>query len=343
MSDATPRELGYRWPAEWEPHRGTLLAWPYNRESWPGKFEPIPGVYRQLVETLAQFEPVHINAAPGPVMDEAERLVGSITNVTLHPIPTNDAWARDHGPTFLESTTGGPWSAVDWNYNAWGGKYPPWDDDQQVPARLAERLGFARFSPGIIMEGGAIDGNGAGLVLTTTECLLNPNRNPHLSQEQTETYLRDYLGAKKILWLDHGIAGDDTDGHIDELARFVSPRKVLAASEENKADENYAALQANLMALQEMTDVDGNLLEVVPLPMPSPLYQDDQRLPASYCNFYIANGAVLVPQFGDPRTDRIALELLKESFPEREIIPLPALDLVWGLGAFHCISQQIVG
>ncbi|MEX0791749.1 MAG: agmatine deiminase family protein, partial [Pirellulaceae bacterium] len=284
-----------------------------------------------------------INAAPGPVMDEAERLVGNIANVTLHPIPTNDAWARDHGPTFLESTTGGPWSAVDWNYNAWGGKYPPWDDDQQVPARLAERLGFARFSPGIIMEGGAIDGNGAGLVLTTTECLLNPNRNPHLSQEQTETYLRDYLGAKKILWLDHGIAGDDTDGHIDELARFVSPRKVLAASEEDKADENYSALQANLMALQEMTDVDGNLLEVVPLPMPSPLYQDDQRLPASYCNFYIANGAVLVPQFGDPRTDPIALELLKESFPEREIIPLPALDLVWGLGAFHCISQQIVG
>jgi len=343
VSDATPLVLGYRWPAEWEPHRGTLLAWPHNRESWPGKFEPIPGVYRQLVETLAHFEPVHINAAPGPVLDEAQRLVGNLANVTLHPIPTNDAWARDHGPTFLQSSTGGEWSAVDWNYNAWGGKYPPWDDDQQVPARLAERLGFARFSPGIIMEGGAIDGNGAGLVLTTTECLLNPNRNPHLSREQTETYLRDYLGSKKILWLDHGIAGDDTDGHIDELARFVSARKVLAASEENKADENYAALQANLMALCEMTDIDGNLLEVVPLPMPSPLYQDDQRLPASYCNFYIANGAVLVPQFGDRRTDPIALEILKESFPEREIIPLPALDLVWGLGAFHCISQQIMG
>ncbi len=337
----TPKQQGYRWPAEWEPHVGTLLSWPHNRESWPGKFEPIPGVYKKLVTALAEVEDVHILAAAGDVLTQAEDLVGHLPNVSIHAIPTNDAWARDHGPSFLEAAPGKPWMAVDWNYNAWGGKYPPWDDDQAVPERFAEKLGFGRFQPGIVMEGGAVDGNGARLVLSTTECLLNPNRNPHLSQEQTEKYLCDYLCAEKILWLDRGIAGDDTDGHIDELARFVGLGTVVAAYEEDKNDENYEALQQNFRDLEAMTDLNEQPLEVIPLMMPKAKYQDDQRLPASYCNFYTANGIVIVPQFGDDADDK-ACDTLQQCFPDRKIVPIEAIDLVWGLGAFHCISQQIM-
>lgn len=337
----TPKQQGYRWPAEWEPHVGTLLSWPHNRESWPGKFEPIPGVYKKLVTALAEVEDVHILAAAGDVLTQAEDLVGHLPNVSIHAIPTNDAWARDHGPSFLEAPPGEPWMAVDWNYNAWGGKYPPWDDDQAVPERFGAKLGFGRFQPGIVMEGGAVDGNGARLVLSTTECLLNPNRNPHLSQEQTEKYLCDYLCAEKILWLDRGIAGDDTDGHIDELARFVGLGTVVAAYEEDKNDENYEALQQNFRDLEAMTDLNEQPLEVIPLMMPKAKYQDDQRLPASYCNFYIANGIVIVPQFGDDADDK-ACDTLQQCFPDRKIVPIEAIDLVWGLGAFHCISQQIM-
>ena len=342
MSDRqTPKQLGYRWPAEWEPHVGTLLSWPHNRDSWPDKFEPVPPVYQKLVAALCEVEEVHILAAAGEVMRQAEDLVGHLPNVTLHAIPTNDAWARDHGPSFLQAPKGKPWKGVDWNYNAWGGKYPPWDDDDAVPARLGEKLGFERFQPGIVMEGGAVDGNGTGLVLTTSECLLNPNRNPHLSQEETERYLKDYLCAEKILWLHRGIAGDDTDGHIDELARFVGPGTVVAAFEEDKSDENYEPLQENFRALEKMTGLDGQPLEVIPLRMPKAKYQDDQRLPASYCNFYIANEIVIVPTFQDSADDA-ACDLLQRCFPDRRIVPIDALDLVWGLGAFHCISQQIM-
>lgn len=342
MSDTqTPKQQGYRWPAEWEPHVGTLLSWPHNRNSWPDKFEPVPGVYQQLTTALAQVEEVHILAAAGEVMQEAEQLVGHLPNVTLHTIPTNDAWARDHGPTFLQAPAGKPWKGVDWNYNAWGGKYPPWDDDDAVPARLSEKLGFARFRPGIVMEGGAVDGNGAGLVLTTSECLLNPNRNPHLSREATEQYLKDFLCAEKILWLHRGIAGDDTDGHIDELARFVGPGTVVAAYEDDPNDENYEPLQENFRELEKMTDLAGQPLEVIPLPMPQAKYQAGERLPASYCNFYVANEMVIVPQFQDP-ADEKACDILQQCFPDRRIVPLDALDLVWGLGAFHCITQQIM-
>lgn len=337
----TPKQQEYRWPAEWEPHVGTLLSWPHNRESWPGKFEPVPGVYKKLVSALCEVEDVHILAAAGEVLTQAEDLVGHLPNVFIHAIPTNDAWARDHGPSFLQAPKGKPWMAVDWNYNAWGGKYPPWDNDQAVPERLSEKLGFGRFQPGIVMEGGAVDGNGAGLVLSTTECLLNPNRNPHLSQEQTEKFLCDYLCAEKILWLHRGIAGDDTDGHIDELARFVGMGTVVAAYEEDKSDENYEALQQNFKDLQAMTDLSEQPLEVIPLHMPKAKYQDDQRLPASYCNFYIANDIVIVPQFGDD-ADEKACDTLGQCFPDRKIVPIDAIDLVWGLGAFHCISQQIM-
>jgi agmatine deiminase len=333
----TPASLGYRLPAEWEPHAATWLAWPHKQDTWPGKFEPIPGVWQALVRTLAEFEPVHL-CAGGEAMAVARRMVGSIPNVTLLDIPTDDVWARDHGPMFLSGDALPP-ALVDWKYNAWGGKYPPFDQDDAVPAHIAQLTGRRRFAPGIILEGGAIDGNGAGTLLTTEQCLLNPNRNPDLSRHDVETYLREYCCARKILWLAGGIAGDDTDGHIDELARFVGPNTVLAAREPDPADENHEPLEDNYRRLVSMSDVAGRPLEVISVRMPRAMYHDEQRLPASYMNFYIANGVVIVPQFGDP-ADAAAVEALAAAFPTRQIRPLDAIDLVWGLGAFHCITQQ---
>jgi agmatine deiminase len=335
----TPAELGYRMPAEWAPHAATWLAWPHNRNSWPGKFEPVPGVWAELVRTLAEFEHVHILAGGEAVMADAQRHVGGVPNVTLHDVPTNDAWARDHGPTFLVGPRGSEPSLVDWGYNAWGGKYPPFDLDNQVPKYVAQFTGRRRFEPGIILEGGAIDPNGEGTILTTEECLLNPNRNPGLSRDEIERYLRDYLGARHVLWLGRGIVGDDTDGHIDELARFVGPRTVVTAVESDPKDENYEALQDNLQRLRSMTDQDGRPLEVISLPMPRPLFHEDARLPASYCNFYIANGVVVAPQYGDPADEEV-IQTLGRLFPTRQIRGISAVDLAWGLGAFHCITQQ---
>jgi agmatine deiminase len=331
--------LGYRMAAEWEPHAATWLAWPHKRESWPGKFEPILPLYARFIRTLARFEPVHVLAGGNAVMSEARSLVGDVANVTLHDIPTNDAWTRDHGPTFLVGLPGSPPALVDWGYNAWGGKYPPFDLDDAVPRRIADITGRRRFEPGIILEGGAIDCNGRGTILTTEQCLLNPNRNPHLKQADMEQYLADYLAAKKVLWLGEGIEGDDTDGHIDELARFVGERTVVAALEENRDDPNYCALRENFERLGRMTDQDRRPLDVIALPMPRSIHYEGQRLPASYCNFYIANTIVVVPQFDDP-ADAKAMEILGRVLPGREVIGLPARDLVWGLGAFHCITQQ---
>jgi agmatine deiminase len=336
---ALPAALGYRMPAEWEPHASTWLAWPHKLESWPGKFEPIPSIFARFVKTLARFERVNVLAGGEAVMAQAQSLVGEVPNVTLHDIPTNDAWTRDHGPTFLVGPPGLPPLLIDWLYNAWGGKYPPFDLDNDVPRRIAEVTGRQRFTPGIIMEGGAIDTNGRGTFLTTEQCLLNPNRNPNLSRADLERYLADYLGAKKVLWLGEGIEGDDTDGHIDELARFVSPRVVVAALEEDPADANYKPLRENFARLKQMTDEDDRPLEIVPLPMPRPMHHEDQRIPGSYCNFYIANGVVVTPEFDDPADTRV-VETLVKLMPGREIIPIPARDLFWGLGAFHCMSQQ---
>ena len=364
-----PASLDYRFPAEWEPHAATWLAWPHRWKTWPGKFEPIPPLYALLVRTLAKHEPVHVLAGGDAVMAEAKRLVGGVLNVTLHDIPTNDAWIRDFGPMFLaargeriqgeaktvarsphpsplpegegdvDNHSETPPALVDWEYNAWGGKYPPFDSDNAAPSKIAARLGRRRFTPGIILEGGSIDGNGRGTLLTSEQCLLNPNRNPHLTREQIEKYLANYCGTKKVLWLGGGIVGDDTDGHVDELARFVSPTTVVAAVEQNPSDVNYAALADNFRRLQTMTDQDGRPLDVVPLPLPGPIVYAGQRLPASYCNFYIANGVVLVPQFDDP-ADRAAFDTLARFFPGRELVGLPARDLVWGRGGFHCITQQ---
>jgi agmatine deiminase len=339
MPNATPAQLGYRLPAEWEPHAATWLAWPHKPETWPGNFEPIPAVWATLVRTLAEFEPVHICAGGEAVMAEARRLVGDVSNVVLHDIATNDVWARDHGPMFLSAPTSLPPALVDWEYNAWGGKYPPFDLDNAVPAHVAELTGHRRFTPGIVLEGGAIDSNGQGTLLTTEQCLLNPNRNPQLSRGDVERYLHEYCCAKKILWLGGGIAGDDTDGHIDELARFVGPTTVVTAREDDPHDENYEPLEDNFRRLSAMSDEKGRPLEVIPIPMPRPRYFDAQRLPVCYLNFYIANGVVIVPQFGDP-ADRVAIETLARLFPRRQIRGLDAVDLVWGLGAFHCITHE---
>ena len=335
----TPAALGYRMPAEWEPHRATWLSWPRRRQTWPGKFEPIPQVWATLAKTLARFETVEILAGGEDVLAEARAMVGDVPNVRLHEIPTNDAWTRDHGPIFLAGPPGAPPALVDWDYNAWGGKYHPFDQDNLVPRRVAELTGRRRFAPGVILEGGSIDVNGQGTVLAAEQCLLSPSRNPQLSREEMERCLADYLAADHVLWLHGDLVGDDTDGHVDQVARFVGPSTVVAAVEQDPGDANYASLWANYQRLLTMTDQDGRRLEVIPLPMPRPVVYARQRLPASYANFYIANGAVVVPQFADP-ADEEAIAVLTSLFPGRQVIGLPAVDLVWGLGAYHCVTQQ---
>ncbi len=345
FTPGSPAALGYRMPAEWAPHRGTWLSWPHKEESWPGKFEPVPGIFTRMVAELVPHEEVHIN-----VVDEAmasgvrallRRAGVPLDRVFLHLHPTNDAWCRDHGPVFIHREAGGKveQAVVDWGYNAWGGKYPPYDLDDEIPVRVAEAFGLPLFQPGIVMEGGSIDVNGRGTLLTTEACLLNPNRNPRLGREDIERHLRDYLGVTHFLWLGDGIAGDDTDGHVDDLTRFVDERTVVTVVEEDPYDENFKPLVENLERLRTMTDQDGRPLRVVELPMPRAMYQDGQRLPASYANFYIANGVVLLPTY-DPERDEQARATLQALFPTRRVVGIDCTDLVWGLGAFHCVSQQ---
>ncbi len=340
----TPAALGFRMPAEWEPHAATWLSWPHKEASWPGCFEPIPRIWVEMVRALVPYEHVHIlvnEAAPAAQVRELLLEGGvDLAHVSLHDIRTDDAWARDHGPTFVvREGEKRELAVVDWIYNAWGGKYPPWDNDDVVPQQIAAKLGLRLFQPGIVLEGGSIDVNGQGALLTTEACLLNPNRNPHLNREQIETYLRDYLAVRHILWLGDGIAGDDTDGHVDDLTRFVDARTVVTVVESNRDDENYQPLQENLKRLQTMSDQDGQPLRVVTLPMPAPVIHEGQRLPASYANFYIGNAAVLVPIFEDVN-DAQALSVLQSVFPTRRIVGIPSRQLVWGLGAFHCVTQQ---
>jgi agmatine deiminase len=337
-------------PAEWEPHTATWLTWPHNLESWPDAFGPIPAIWVELVRLLAPGEHVHILVNDDSAANEVHRLLAGAgvapSAVSLHLIPSNDAWMRDHGPTFLTRRTGptGPTrqtelAAVDWIYNAWGGKYPPFDRDAAIAAQVAALAGARRFEPGIVLEGGSIEVNGCGTVLTTEACLLNPNRNPNLDRGRIEGFLRDYLGVSHVLWLGDGIVGDDTDGHIDDLARFADPQTVVTVVEDDARDENYDLLQENLRRLHRMTDQDGRPLRVVELPMPGAVYRDGRRLPASYANFYIANEVVVVPVFDDPMDEK-ALAVLQELFPSRRVHGIGSRDLVWGLGAFHCITQQ---
>jgi agmatine deiminase len=340
----TPRQLGYRFPAEWEPQGATWFSWPHKEESWPGRFAPIPDVFTEIVRVLTPFQHVNINVIDQAMHDDVTRRLIQAgvdeTRVTLFLIPTDDAWCRDHGPAFVVNPVADePLAVIDWGYNAWGNKYPPYDQDDVVPTKVAEYRRLPLFYPGIIMEGGAIDVNGAGCLLTSTSCLLNPNRNPQLSPEQIEWYLREYYNVEKILWVEEGIAGDDTDGHIDDSARFVSATTIVAVVEDNKKDEDYQPLKNNLARLKAMTDLAENPFRIVELPMPRPFEFDGQRVPASYANFLIANGVVLVPTFRDAN-DGAALAILGDQFPERQVIGIDCYDLIWGLGTLHCISQQ---
>ena len=343
--DGTPAAAGYRMPAEFEPHATTWLAWPHKEESWPGKLDRIPSIWVEMVRALSPGERVNIlvnEAAPEEEVRSRLRAAGvSLANVRCLRVPTNDAWIRDSGPIFLTraSVAGTDLAVVDWEYNAWGGKYPPWDDDNRIPDHIAAMLDVPIFRPGIVMEGGSIDVNGQGTVLTTEACLLNPNRNPQLRRSDIERHLRDFLGVRHILWLGEGIAGDDTDGHVDDLTRFVGPSTVVTALEDDPGDANYAPLQANYRRLHEMTDQDGRPLQVIPLPMPAPIYHQGLRLPASYANFYIGNSAVLLPTFDQP-TDAVAHAILRRLFPGRAVVGIYATDFVWGLGACHCATQQ---
>lgn len=330
---------GYRLAAEWEPHAATWLSWPHNRDTWPGAFEPIPEVFARFARSLAEQEPVNICAGSDAVLRDAERHVGSVPNITLHDIRTNDCWIRDHGPIFLSGPADAPPMLLDFQYNAWGGKYPPFDDDNRVPGQVAEITGYERVALDMILEGGAIDVNGRGTLLTTEECLLNPNRNPGMTRDEIEQMLADHLGATNILWLCRGIVGDDTDGHIDQLARFVAPHHVVTIIERDPGEANHLSLAENLARLYELTDEAGRQLEVTTLDLPRPKYFGDQRLPCSYANFCIANNLVVVPTFDDPADDA-ALGKLRELFPGRKVIGQRAVDLVWGLGAFHCASKE---
>ncbi len=332
-------------PSEWEPHAATWLAWPHNLDTWPGKFTPIPGIYVEMVQTLHRYEPVNICVNDAETAVQVRRLLTQagvdLGRVTLYEIPTNDTWARDHGPIFLTRVSKGhtELAVTDWIFNSWGEKYGPWDLDDVVPQKIAAQFGLPLFEPGIVLEGGSIDVNGHGTLLTTEACLLNPNRNPSLTRTEIADYLCAYLGVSKVLWLGDGIVGDDTDGHVDDLARFVDPTTVVCMVEDDPADVNYTLLRNNFMRLQCMTDQDGRPLRVVPLSMPSPVEYEGNRLPASYANFYIANAVVLVPTYACANDQR-ALATLQELFPSRHVIGVPCTDLVWGLGAIHCVTQQ---
>ena len=339
-----PVSLGYRFPAEFEPHEATWLSWPHKEASWPGKIDSIYPNYALFVKYLAESEIVRIN-----VVDEAMKIAAikhlTTAGVNLQQVrffihPTNDAWCRDHGPAFLINNKAAQKKViVDWNYNAWGNKYPPYDLDDIIPTLIGKEFNLPVFHPGIVMEGGSVEFNGKGTILTSTCCLLNENRNPTLNQASIEKYLHDYYGAEQILWVAEGIVGDDTDGHIDDTVRFVNEDTVLTVVESNQQDDNYALLQTNLKQLHAMRLLNGKQLNVVELPMPDPIVYEDQRLPASYANFYISNKHVIVPTFQSKKDD-LALQIISECFKSRTVIGIDSTDIIWGLGSFHCLSQQ---
>jgi len=361
--DATPRSLGYSMPAEWHPHAATWIAWPHNPTDWPGKFQPIPWVYAEIVRHLARVEDVHILVSDAAEKTRAQKILArngvALSRVHFHIWPTNRVWTRDSGPIFVrKSGPSGQEASVaitNWKFNAWA-KYDDWQHDDKLPSRVAKLLHLPEWTPEItldngaknsgkrhrvVLEGGSIDVNGAGVLLTTEECLLSAvqQRNPGVSRQQLEQCFHDYLGIEQVLWLNRGIAGDDTHGHIDDLARFVDETTIAISVEANQDDENHAPLAENLDRLHSARTLHGQPYRVVELPLPAPVVFEGQRLPASYANFYIANGLVLVPTFNDPN-DRVALNTLASLFPRHQIVGIHCVDFIWGLGALHCMTQQ---
>lgn len=344
--EESPAAEGFRWPAEWEPHAATWLSWPHNRETWPGdgSLERTESAFVAMVAALVDHERVCINVADdrtaGVVRTELRRAgVDPERGVEIHRIPTDDAWVRDHGAIFLVHSDTGEHAALDFGFDAWGGKYPPWDRDDAVAKQMAAVRGLRRFEPGFVLEGGSIDGDGAGTLLTTESCLLNPNRGPVRTRELMEARLANNLGARHVIWLGDGIAGDDTDGHVDDFARFIAPGRVVVAVEDDRSDANHAPLENARAVLAAAHDADGKKLEAVELPMPRPRTLDGARLPASYANFYLANGVVLMPAFDEPNDARAAA-ILTEACEGRTIVPIPCSELVIGLGGVHCLTQQ---
>jgi agmatine deiminase len=337
MNPAKPRELGFRMPAEWEPHAATWIAWPHNREDWPGRFAPIPWVYCEIVRKLSQSEAVRILIQSEEAISRVKRMLvksgADLSTVQFFPIPTDRVWTRDYAPLFVKSNDGEV-AITNWNFNAWA-KYDDWHHDNAVNEALIRQLRLRSWSPDVVLEGGSIDVNGAGILMTTEECLLSPvqARNPHLTRAEIERVLSDYLGIDRVVWLKNGIAGDDTHGHIDDLARFVNANTIVIAQEGNREDANFLNLAENFELLQS----EG--FDLVSIPMPAEHTFNRRRLPASYANFYIANETVLVPTFNDPN-DRIALGIIGDLFPDREVVGIHAVELVWGLGTLHCMTQQ---
>ncbi|PYX55721.1 MAG: agmatine deiminase [Acidobacteria bacterium] len=373
--------LRYRMPAEWEPHESTWLAWPHYRNDWPGKFEPIPWVYAEIIRHLTPHERVDLIVNDAASEKRARKTLKQANafseNIRFHRWPTDRVWTRDSGCTFVDCGAGAlaresreaqqsgygdavrkkkePSAPVDtlgaikWGFNAWA-KYPNWRKDEKIGSLMARTAGVKEVHPTfgptfgkdrVVLEGGSIDVNGQGTLLTTEECLLSKvqQRNPGMKREDYEETFADYLGIKKVIWLGSGITGDDTHGHVDDITRFVAPDTIVTMTESNPRDSNYQPLQENLRRLKSSTDQDGNPFQIIQLPMPSPLVFEGRRLPGSYGNFYIANSVVLVPVFNDPN-DRIALNILADLFPAREIVGIYSGDLIWGFGAMHCMTQQ---
>ena len=344
FSGQTPKSLGYSFPAEFAQHDAIWLSWPHKEESWPGKIASIYPSYCAFVKTVALTERVNINVGSDKMRQGAAKMLElagvDMSKVQFYLHPTNDAWCRDHGPSFLISNNAEhPKAIVDWNINAWGGKYPPYDLDDVIPTRIAEQLNLPVFYPDIIMEGGSVDFNGTGTVITSTCCLLNENRNPNLHQAQIEKYLGDYYGIEQVLWVSEGIVGDDTDGHIDDTVRFVNEDTVLTVVESNVLSENFDLLQKNLKELTAMRLANGKQLNIVELPMPADVVYEGQLLPASYANFYISNGHIIVPTYQCKQDDQ-AMQIIQSCFPTREVVGIDSTDIIWGLGSFHCLSQQ---
>ncbi len=366
----TPRELGYIFPAEWERHAGTWFSWPRPEGiSFPEKHHTLPKQMAAIFREIAPRETVHVNVPN----ENVERIVraqlkefdGPLKNVVFHHIRTNENWCRDHGPAFVVNRAKKKMAVVDWGFNAWGGKYPPFDSDDMVPTDVAGELKLPVFYPVkpsatpwrttgcirervherlsdlVVMEGGAIEVNGAGTLITTSDCLLNKNRNPDLSKRQIEQYLKDYYGQPNVYWLHGGIRGDDTDGHVDDLARFISPTKIVVAIEDDSKDANYKVLRSARKQVEKLRDQDGRPFEIIELPMPGVVEHGGERLPATYVNFYFVNGALLVPTFRNKKNDKKAVEILQSHLPRHEVIGIDCVELIWGLGAIHCLSQQM--
>ncbi|HZI86392.1 MAG TPA: agmatine deiminase family protein [Pyrinomonadaceae bacterium] len=342
----TPAELGFYMPAEWHSHAATWLSWPKDPETWPDRVPQAEQIFLRIMEALAPNETVNllVNDTATEKLVRERSLFPGADNIRCHQIETVDSWIRDYGPNFLINSKGGL-AYNDWIFNAWGNKYEELNKDDSIPARLEKILNVPRFEPSIVMEGGSIDVNGQGCVLTTEQCLLNPNRNPSLSRDEIEKHLKDYLGVQKVLWLGEGIIGDDTDGHIDDIARFVDSNVIICALEDDPEDANYELLHDNLKRLEKMTDAHDRAFEVVTLPMPGAVggsstdTRNLDRLPASYANFYIANNVVLAPIFGHANDQR-AIDTLQRVFPDRRVVGINCEPLVWGMGTIHCVSQQ---